>query len=97
MRVGDICKVINPKRQCDFPQFDFYNKTVVLIKVDAPKSEDKRFGVLRLADGQYQSWFEEDELELVKEVDGETALKLFKLDIVKEIEIDKQEALKVLM
>ena len=39
----------------------------------------------------YQSRFEEDELELVKEVDGETALKLFKLDMVKELEIDKQD------
>ena len=70
---------------------DFYDKTVILTQVDSPKSEDKCFGVTRLADGVYQSWFDEDELELVKEIDGETALKLFKLGMVKELEIDKQD------
>ena len=70
MRVGDICKVINPKRKCGFQLFDFYDKTVILTKVDSPKSQDKCFGVTRLSDGVYQSWFSEDELELVKEVDG---------------------------
>ena len=90
MKVGDICKVINPKWKCSFRLFDFYDKTVILTQVDAPKSKNKCFGVVRLSDGVYQSWFSEDELELVKELDGETALNLFKMDMVKEIEIDEQ-------
>lgn len=91
MKVGDICRVINPKRKGGFSLSDFYDKTVILTQVDSPKSKDKCFGVTRLADGVYQSWFDEDELELVKEIDGETALKLFKLGMVKELEIDKQD------
>ena len=91
MKVGDICRVINPKRNCGFSLFDFYDKTVILTQVDAPKSEDKCFGVTRLADVVYQAWFDEDELELVKEIDGETALKLFEQGMVKELEIDKQD------
>lgn len=90
MKVGDICRVINPKWKCSFSLFDFYDKTVILTEVDAPKSENKCFGVVRLSDGVYQSWFSEDELELVKEIDGETALNLFKLEMVKELELDKQ-------
>ena len=91
MRVGDICRVINPKRANIGSVFDYYNKLVILVRVDSLKAEHKRFGVLKLDDGIYQSWFDEDELELVKEIDGETALKLFKLDMVKELEIDKQD------
>ena len=91
MRVGDICRVINPTKASSNPAFDYYNKLIILSQVYSPKAEHKRFGVLKLDDGIYQSWFDEDELELVKEVDGETALKLFKLDMVKELEIDKQD------
>ena len=91
MRVGDICKVINPKKSSGCPVFDYYNKLVILVHVDSPKAEHKMFGVVKLDDGIYQSWFSEDELELVKEIDGETALKLFKLDMVKELEINKQD------
>ena len=91
MRVGDICRVINPKKASSYPVFDYYNKLVILAQVYSPKAEHKSFGVIKLDDGVYQSWFSEDELELVKEIDGETALKLFKLDMVKELEIDKQD------
>lgn len=91
MRVGDICRVIDPREASSCPALDYYDKLVILVHVDSPKAENKSFGVIRLDDGIYQSWFDEDELELVKEIDGETALKLFKLDMVKELEIDKQD------
>lgn len=53
MRVGDICRVINPREASSCSALDYYDKLVILAHVDSPKAENKSFGVIRLDDGIY--------------------------------------------